>query len=86
MVLTLRPTEEQQRLLEKVQMLFNEPALTKSIFACCVDYLKLRTANAKLEQDHKALQRRYEELLNTTSQYVSAQDQLRATVLQHQQK
>ncbi len=29
MVLTLRPTEEQQRLLEKVQMLFNEPALTK---------------------------------------------------------
>ncbi len=59
---------------------------TKSIFACCADYLKLRTANAKLEQDHKALQRRYEELLNTTSQYVSAQDQLRATVLQHQQK
>lgn len=86
MVLTLRPTEEQQHLLEKVQMLFNESALTKSIFACCTDYLRLRTANAKLEQDHKALQRRYEELLNTTNQYISAQDQLRSTVLQHQQK
>lgn len=85
MALTLRPTVEQQQLLEKVQVLFGESTITKAIYACCTEYIRLRSSHAKLEQDNAALQRRYDELLSSTNQYISAQDHLRATVL-HQQK
>ena len=53
MALTLRPTDEQQKILEQCQALVGENTISKAIYKALSEYIELRQRYARLELEHK---------------------------------
>lgn len=76
MALTIRPTPEQDALLQKIQTEFGEKAQAKALFRGCAEYVKLAPQHAQLKAEHKDLQQQYNALLKAASGYIHAQNTL----------
>ena len=80
MALTLRPSDEQQKVLEQCQALLGENTITKSVYRTAEEYIRLRQKHTRLEEDHEILQRQYNELLHSTKAFYVADTRLRELI------
>lgn len=58
MALTLRPSDEQQKILEQCQALVGENTISKAIYKALSEYIELRERHARLELEHKNVRSR----------------------------
>ena len=80
--LTIRTTEEQDQLIEQVQKLLGESAVSKTLLHCVTEYQKLTSS---LEERNKKLDEtllRVNELENTIHNYLQSQQALTLAVAQ----
>ncbi len=76
MALTIRPTDEQQDILAKVQRLTAEVTYSKAIFKGLTEYIQLKKEFEELEKKYQSLTESHSELKDTVALYVMARTKL----------